>query len=114
VLQSDSALGRSLRHQHRMLQQLNVACTVRLRHGLVVPELLAELRQAAYDLVVAGSSPARDPVRAYLLGNVTREVIRHARWPVLIVRSGVAPYRWGEFVTGLFGAAHRRSKPRSQ
>jgi nucleotide-binding universal stress UspA family protein len=109
VLRSDSALGRGLRQRQESLEKLGVACTVRLRHGVLVPELLTELRQAEYDLVVAGSSPVRDPVRAYMLGNVTREVINHAEWPVLIVRSGPLPHRWSKLVTGLFSGAQRPS-----
>ena len=102
LLLSDSALGRGLRQQQATLTQLGVACTVRLRHGLVVPELLMELRQAEYDLVVAGSSPAGDPLRAYMLGNVTREIVNHAQWPVLIVRTGAGAHRWSNLISLLF------------
>jgi nucleotide-binding universal stress UspA family protein len=102
LLLSDSALGRGLRQQQATLAQLGVACTVRLRHGLVVPELLMELRQAEYDLVVAGSSPAGDPLRAYMLGNVTREIVNHAQWPVLVVRTGAGAHRWSNLISLLF------------
>jgi nucleotide-binding universal stress UspA family protein len=104
LLHSDSTLGRRLRQQQETLTQLAIACTVRLRHGLVVPELLMELRQAEYDLVVAGSSGARDPLRAYMLGNVTREIVNHAEWPVLIVRTGGEAHRWSDFVNRLFSS----------
>jgi nucleotide-binding universal stress UspA family protein len=110
LLRSDSALGRRLRQQQETLTQLGVACTVRLRHGLVVPELLMELRQAEYDLVVAGSSPTRDPLRAYMLGNVTREIVNHAEWPVLIVRTGGEAHRWSDFVNLLFSSPNPRPK----
>jgi nucleotide-binding universal stress UspA family protein len=102
LLRSDSALGRRLRAQQAAFERMGVACDVRVRHGLVVPELLAELESGAYDLVVAGSSPRRDRLRAYMMGNVTRELVNHADWPVLIVRSGVASPRWGGFVSGFF------------
>lgn len=105
LLHSDSALGRRLRQQQEALTQLGVACTVRLRHGLVVPELLMELRQVEYDLVVAGSSPARDPLRAYMMGNVTREIVNHAQWPVLVVRTGGEARRWSDFVHHLFSSS---------
>jgi nucleotide-binding universal stress UspA family protein len=105
LLHSDSALGCRLRQQQEALTQLGVACTVRLRHGLVVPELLMELRQAEYDLVVAGSSPARDPLRAYMMGNVTREIVNHAEWPVLVVRTGGEAHRWSDFVHHLFSSS---------
>ena len=110
LLHSDSALGRRLRGQQERLKQQGVACTVRLRHGLVVPELLVELRQTEYDLVVAGSSPARDPLRAYMLGNVTRDIVNHAEWPVLIVRTGGDAPSWSDFVKLLFNEPSPRSK----
>jgi nucleotide-binding universal stress UspA family protein len=102
-----------LRQQQETLKQLGVACTVRLRHGLVVPELLMELRQTEYDLVVAGSSPAGDPLRAYMLGNVSREIVNHAEWPVLIVRTGGEAHRWSDFVNLLFRNPSPRPKTSS-
>jgi nucleotide-binding universal stress UspA family protein len=110
LLLSDSALGRGLRQQQARLTQLGVACTVRLRHGLVVRELLMELRQAEYDLVVAGSSPAGDPLREYMLGNVTREIVNHAQWPVLIVRTGAGAHRWSNLISLLFSRPTSRPK----
>jgi nucleotide-binding universal stress UspA family protein len=88
LLQSNSKLGRSLRHQKEMLEKLSVPCQVELRHGLVLDELLAELQRTEYDLVVSGSSPARDRLRTYVMGNVTREIVNRAELPVLVVRSG--------------------------
>lgn len=108
VLESDSSLGRALRQQKETLTELGIACTVRLRHGLVVPELLTEVRQAEYDLVVAGSSPSRDRLRAYMLGNVTRELINHAEWPVLVVRREAVPHPRTGFVSGFFKHSHQR------
>jgi nucleotide-binding universal stress UspA family protein len=102
LLPSDSALGRGLRQQQATLAQLGVACTLRLRHGLVVPELLMELRHAEYDLVVAGSSPAGDPLRACVLGNVAREIVNHAQWPVLIVRTRAGAHPWSNLISLLF------------
>ena len=110
LLHSDSALGRGLRQQQATLTQLGVTCTVRLRHGLVVPELLMELRQAEYDLVVAGSSPGGDPLRAYMLGNVTREIVNHAQWPVLIVRTGAGAHRWSNLIRLWFSRPTLRPK----
>jgi nucleotide-binding universal stress UspA family protein len=88
LLQSSSKLGRSLRRQKELLEKLAVPCQVELRHGLVLDELLAELQRTEYDLVVSGSSPARDRLRTYVMGNVTREIVNRAELPVLVVRSG--------------------------
>src|SRR5579871_252177 len=87
MLESNSKLGRSLRRQKELLQNMTVPCEIRLRHGLVLDELLGELQRAEYDLVVSGSSPSRNKLRAYVMGNVTREIVNRADLPVLVVRS---------------------------
>jgi nucleotide-binding universal stress UspA family protein len=110
LLHSDSALGRHLRQQQEGLTQLGVPCAIRVRHGLIIPELLTELQQTRYDLVVSGSSPARERLRAYIMGNVTRQIVNHAEWPVLILRTAPAPHRWPGFVSSLFSAPHPFSR----
>ena len=87
LLQSNTKLGRSLRHQKELLEQLGVPCELRLRHGLILDELLRESKTDC-DLVVSGSSPAGDKLRMYVMGNVTREIVNRAELPVLVVRSG--------------------------
>ena len=89
ILQSDSSLGRALRHQREMLEKMMVPCEVHLRHGLVLDELLAELQRAEYGLVVAGSCPADDRLRRYVMGDITREIVNRAELPVLVVRHGM-------------------------
>jgi len=88
LLQSDSELGRCLRHQKELLEKIAVPCEVRLRHGLVLDELLEELQRVEYNLVVSGSSPAHDRLRRYIMGNITREIVNRAELPVLVVRGG--------------------------
>lgn len=88
LLQSNSKLGRCLRHQKELLEKMAVPCEVRLRHGLVLDELLEELQRTEYNLVVSGSSPAHDRLRRYIMGNITREIVNRAELPVLVVRGG--------------------------
>ena len=91
LLQSDSKLGRSLRHQKELLEKTGVPCEVRLPYGLVLDELLEELQRTEYDLIVSGSSPAHDRLRTYIMGNITREIVNRAELPVLVVRGGTEP-----------------------
>lgn len=108
-LQSDSKLGRNLRHQKELLEKMGVPCEVRLPHGLVLDELLKELQRAKYDLVVSGSSPAQDRLRAYIMGNLTREIVNRADLPVLVVRRGTkSDHGLGGFLNHLL---HRPSGP---
>lgn len=88
LLTSDSKLGRALRHQKNLLERLGVFGEIRLRHGLVVPELLKELQTGDYDLVVSGSAPAEQRLYKYVMGDVTREIVNRAQLPVLVVRTG--------------------------
>lgn len=112
LLASNSKLGRTLRHQKGLLEQSGVFGEFHLRHGLVVPELLKQLQRTDYDLVVAGSSPAEDMLRQYVMGDVTREIVDRVELPVLVVRTE-ARYimrRIGEMVTRVF----RRSRETSE
>jgi len=90
LLQSDSKLGRGLRRQQELLANMGIPCDIRLHHGLVLDELFDELRRADYDLVVSGSSPVHDRLRAYIMGNITRQIVDRAELPVLVVRGGLS------------------------
>jgi len=110
LLASNSQLGRTLRHQKDLLEQAGVFGEFRLRHGLVVPEILRELQRTDYDLVVAGSSPSEDMLRQYVIGDVTHEIVDRAELPVLVVRteSRHIVRRVGALVASMF-RRHRRT-----
>jgi len=93
LLQKNTQVGRSLRHQKELLENIGVPCEIRLRHGLVLSELLDELQRAEYDLVVSGSSPSHNKLRMYVMGNITREIVNRAEVPVLVVRGDVPAHR---------------------
>jgi nucleotide-binding universal stress UspA family protein len=91
MLASKSTLGRSLSTQKKALEDGGITTSVRLRHGLVVPEVFREIDDGDYDLVVTGSSLASGPIQTYIMGNVTSEIVNRADCPVLVVRSGSRP-----------------------
>jgi nucleotide-binding universal stress UspA family protein len=86
LLASHSALGRGLAHHKALLEKSGLTCDVQLRHGVVILELLKELKHTEYNLVVSGSAPARGPLREYVMDNLTREIVDRAELPVLVVR----------------------------
>ncbi len=88
VLESNSKLSRTLRHQKDLLVQFGVFGEIRLSQGAVVPELLKILSQTDYDLVISGSTPVKEKRRKYVLGDVTREIVNRAMIPVLVIRTG--------------------------
>src|SRR5437870_6144516 len=68
LLKSHSELGENLHRQKEDLEKLGVLAEVRVRHGIVVDQVFAEAREQSYDLIVAGSSPARGMLHHYIMG----------------------------------------------
>jgi nucleotide-binding universal stress UspA family protein len=86
LLASPSELGTNLRHAREQLQEMGVPVEVRLRDGDVLAEILRELHEGDYELIVAGSALSRN-FRTYVLGDITREIVNHADCAVLVVRT---------------------------
>jgi len=87
LLRSGSELGRNLLAEKKALEKLGVAVKVRVRHGFIVDQLLKEMREGNYDLIVSGSSRARGPLRHYIMGDVTEAILENAESSVLVARS---------------------------
>ena len=68
------------------LQALGVNCAAKVRHGLVVDEIVAETRDGNYDLLVIGAHAARG-LKRWLLDDVTAHVLEESQVPVLVVRT---------------------------
>ncbi len=81
-----SELGRNLLAEKRALEKLGVVVNVQVRHGFVVDQLLDEMREGNYDLIVSGSSRARGPLRHYIMGDVTQRILDSAECSVLVAR----------------------------
>lgn len=86
LLNSHSMLGQNILHQKQLLQEMRVPTQVHLRHGPVVRTLLEELQQGHFDLLTVGFAPQPGPVRSYIMGDVTRELINRVECPLLVVR----------------------------
>jgi nucleotide-binding universal stress UspA family protein len=87
LLESGSELGRNLLAQKKSLAQLGVNVEVRVRHGLVLSQVFAEVRERHHDLIVTGSSPTRGPLGHYIMGDLTRSIVNRAEIPVLVARA---------------------------
>ena len=88
LLGSRSELGLNLRRQKEELEHLGVPAEVRVRHGIVIDQVFAEVRQGDHDLIVTGSSQARGMLRHYIMGDLTRSILNRANCSVLVARSG--------------------------
>jgi nucleotide-binding universal stress UspA family protein len=90
LLRSGSELGRNLLAQKQSLEKLGILVEVRVRHGLVIDQIFAEVSERGHDLVVTGSSPTLGPLGHYIMGDVTRGIVNRANVPVLVARSAKA------------------------
>ncbi|MCL6611921.1 MAG: universal stress protein [Peptococcaceae bacterium] len=62
-----------------------VSCDEKLVWGVPAYEIVREGEQGRYDLIVIGNRGLGE-VKGWLLGSVSRRVVRHARCPVLVVK----------------------------
>jgi nucleotide-binding universal stress UspA family protein len=85
LLESTSELGRNLRSSKETLEAAGVPVDLHLRRGSVLEEILEEIREGGYDVVVAGSALHRS-LRTYVLGDISREIVNRAGCSVLVVR----------------------------
>jgi nucleotide-binding universal stress UspA family protein len=90
LLASNSELGTNLRREKELLESLGVMTEVHIRPGSVLQEILREIREGKYDLVVTGSALSRT-LRTYVLGDISREIVNRSTSAVLVVRSQEKP-----------------------
>lgn len=67
------------------LEDLGIHAIPKIRHGLVVDEILAEVESSHYDLLIIGTHNDEIP-KNFLLENIARQIIHKVNIPVLIVR----------------------------
>ncbi|MGI8890699.1 MAG: universal stress protein [Chthoniobacterales bacterium] len=88
LLSSDSELGINLRGQKEMLEKLGIKVDVRIRHGLALDQIFAEVNEGKHDMIVTGTSQAMGTFRHYIMGDLTRGILNRAECPVLVARAG--------------------------
>jgi nucleotide-binding universal stress UspA family protein len=85
LLTSDAREGVHLRKALRILRNLEVEGEARIRHGLVVDEILTEAKEGDYDLVVIGAHVASGLDR-FMLTDTTEQIVLGCDRPVLVVK----------------------------
>lgn len=85
LIDSRSPEGELLERDIEELKQTGVYTDPKIRHGLVVDEILEEARNGEYDLVIIG---AHIPVgwRNFLLDNIARKIVTQIDRSILIVK----------------------------
>jgi len=84
LIEEHTLEGELLEEVLERLAQLHVHLEAKVRHGLVVQEILEEARSGDHDLVVIGSHQGSRWER-FLLDDLAQEIIDHADRPVLVV-----------------------------
>lgn len=86
VAETATPIGQNLRQSMENAQTLGVKASVKARHGNVIEELKAEVREGMYDLLCMGSSYSTHSLRQMYSANVTAEIMDRVRCPVLTAR----------------------------
>jgi nucleotide-binding universal stress UspA family protein len=85
LIQEHSLEGRVLESSVQVLTERCANSQPKVRHGLVVDEILKEARSGDYDLVIIGAHPGEGWRRA-LLADLANKIITGIDRPVLVVR----------------------------
>ena len=85
LIDEDAPEGRLLAQDLRLLSRHGIHPTAKVRHGLVVDEIIDEARAGDYDLVVIGAHHEQGWQR-FLLDDLAHKILAHMDRPVLVVR----------------------------
>jgi nucleotide-binding universal stress UspA family protein len=86
LIQEHTPEGELLELDINLLDVPGIHPTPKVRHGLVVDEILAEARSGDYDLVVVGAHPLTSEGK-FLLDNIGHQVLKNIDRPILVVRN---------------------------
>lgn len=84
LMEKQTFEGNFLEEDLHRLETLNVRLFAKIRHGLVVKEILAETQSGDYDLVVIGAHLSKGWER-FLLDDLAQELIHQADRPLLVI-----------------------------
>jgi nucleotide-binding universal stress UspA family protein len=86
LTETDTPVGRSLRHSLENANAAGLTASVRVRRGNVIEEIFAEMNGGDYDLLCMGSSYSVHSLRQMYSANVTAEIMEKVRRPVMTAR----------------------------
>jgi len=86
LIEENSPEGCLLENSLQALAKWCADCRLKVRHGLIVDEILREAQSGDYDLVIIGAHPG-EGWRRFLLTNLARQIITRLDRPVLVIQS---------------------------
>jgi len=98
LIQVHAPEGDLLAQDVQVLARTGIQAQPKVRHGLVVDEILAEARHGDYDLIVIGANQSEGWQR-FLLDDLAHQIVLKADRPVLVIKSrhglpGRSPLRY--------------------
>jgi nucleotide-binding universal stress UspA family protein len=91
VLEAFEATGApevaNMRAAVETLARRGVEAAIKVRIGLVIDEIVNELQEGGYDLLVVGAHRSQSLVERLLLEDVTRDILGQSPVPVLVVKA---------------------------
>jgi nucleotide-binding universal stress UspA family protein len=78
--------GEHLRQALAVLTGLGVPAVARVRHGLIIDEILAEVHEGNHDLLVVGTQSADGWMR-FLVNDLGQQIIGCTDRPILVAKT---------------------------
>ncbi len=85
LMQEQTPEGIVLERDLRVLEQKEYPVTPKIRHGFVIDEILSEVQEGDYDLLVIGAH-RKEMWQRLLLDDIALELLQQADRPVLVVK----------------------------
>ncbi|HEY3313254.1 MAG TPA: universal stress protein [Anaerolineales bacterium] len=83
---TDTLTGRSLRAGLEQVRAAGLDARIKMRHGNIVEQILAEVKDGNYELVCMGSQHSAQGLRQLYTPNVTADIAEVSQSPILTVR----------------------------
>lgn len=83
---TDTLTGRSLREGLENARKAGMEAKIRVRHGNIVEQILAEVNETTYDLICMGSQYSAHGLRQLYTPNITADVAETGQCPILTAR----------------------------
>ena len=83
---TDTLTGRSLRGSLESARKAGLDAKIKIRHGNIVEQILAEVKEGSYELVCMGSQFSAHGLRQLYTPNVTADLAETGQCPILTAR----------------------------
>lgn len=83
---TDTLTGRSLREGLEKAREAGLEASITVRHGNIVEQILAEVKEGSYELVCMGSQYPAHGLRQFYTPNITADVAETSQCPILTLR----------------------------